>query len=222
MEALGRSKSDAQLIGQFGVGFYSGFIVADQNHRGIAPRGPPRLKACAGSSGTGDFEVETITRRNAAPASSCTCAMTSWVSERLETQIAGEQILRPHQPAHPDGKEEWKDSDKEGEPGAMVKTGEWETVNQASALWTRPKNITAEQYQGSTKHQPRPRDPLAWAHNRVEGNSEYTQLLYIPAKAPFDLYPRQARGHQAVRQARVHHGRCRGAHACSTCALSRA
>ena len=88
-------------------------------------------------------------------------------------------------------KEEWKDGEND-QPGAMVKTGEWEAVNKASALWTRPKkDITDEQYVEFYKAISHDYEaPLTWSHNRVEGNTEYTQLLYIPAKAPFDLYQR--------------------------------
>ena len=88
--------------------------------------------------------------------------------------------------------EKWEDSPQEGQPGRMVKTGEWETVNQATALWARPrKDITDAQYEDFYKHlahdwQP----PLAWSHNRVEGNAEYTQLLYIPQHATQDLWDR--------------------------------
>jgi molecular chaperone HtpG len=192
----GDQKQDAQLIGQFGVGFYSGFIVADKITVESRRAG---LKADEGvrwvSGGAGDFEVETITRararhqRHPAPA-----RRRLGIPQRLEAQAGDRQILRPHQPAHPDGKGRVEDGEgeKEGEPGGMVKTGEWETVNKASALWTRPKkDITEEQYQEFYKaishdHE----NPLTWAHNRVEGNTEYTQLLYIPAKAPFDLWNR--------------------------------
>ncbi|RYF00253.1 MAG: molecular chaperone HtpG, partial [Comamonadaceae bacterium] len=88
-------------------------------------------------------------------------------------------------------KEEWKEGEND-QPGEMAKTGEWETVNKASALWTRAKkDVTEEQYQEFYKaishdHE----NPLTWSHNRVEGNTEYTQLLYVPAKAPFDLWNR--------------------------------
>ena len=88
--------------------------------------------------------------------------------------------------------ETWEDGKEEGQPGQMVKTGAWDTVNQATALWTRPKkDITDEQYQGfyeQIAHDWQP--PLAWSHNRVEGSTEYTQLLYVPSHAPFDLWDR--------------------------------
>jgi molecular chaperone HtpG len=97
-------------------------------------------------------------------------------------------------------KEEWKDgelinpSDEQGgrQPGGMVKTGEWETVNKASAIWSRPKkDITQEQYDDFYKQISHDFEaPLAHTHNRVEGSTEYTQLLYIPGKAPMDLWNR--------------------------------
>ncbi len=190
----GDQKADAQLIGQFGVGFYSGFIVADKITVESRRAG---LKAEEGvrwtSGGTGDFEVQDITR--AARGTSVILHLrdeheeflNAWKLKQLISKYS-DHISLPILME----KEEWKDSEKEGEPGAMVKTGEWETVNKASALWTRPKkDITTEQYQEfykSISHDYEP--PLTWSHNRVEGNTEYTQLLFIPAKAPFDLYQR--------------------------------
>jgi molecular chaperone HtpG len=190
----GDQKADAQLIGQFGVGFYSGFIVADKITVESRRAG---LKADEGvrwvSSGAGDFEVETITR--AARGTSVILHLRDDASEYLNAwklkQVIGKYSDHISLPILME-KEEWKEGEKEGEPGGMVKTGEWETVNKASALWTRPKkDITEEQYQEFYKaishdHE----NPLTWAHNRVEGNTEYTQLLYIPAKAPFDLWNR--------------------------------
>ena len=191
-------KSDAteqgQLIGQFGVGFYSGFIVADRitvesRRAGLKPEEGVRWS----STGAGDFDVETIERK--ARGTAVTLHLREDAGEYLNAwklkEIIGKYSDHISLPILME-KEEWKESGKEGEPGAMVKTGEWETVNQASALWTRPrKDITAEQYEAF--YQTISHDfekPLTWSHNRVEGNTEYTQLLYIPAKAPFDLYTR--------------------------------
>lgn len=198
MEKLsGDQKSDAQLIGQFGVGFYSGFIVADQITVESRRAGLPEGEAVRWvSNGTGDFSVETISRKERGTSVILHLRddqlefLNAWKLKSLVSKYS-DHISLPILME----KEEWKDSEKEGEPGGMVKTGEWETVNKASALWTRAKkDITAEQYQEfykSISHDNE--DPLAWAHNRVEGNSEYTQLLYIPAKAPFDLYTREKR-----------------------------
>jgi len=191
-------KSDAteqgQLIGQFGVGFYSGFIVADRimvesRRAGLKPEEGVRWS----STGAGDFDVEPVERK--ARGTAVTLHLREDAGEYLNAwklkEIIGKYSDHISLPILME-KEEWKESGKEGEPGAMVKTGEWETVNQASALWTRPKkDITAEQYEAF--YQTISHDfekPLTWSHNRVEGNTEYTQLLYIPAKAPFDLYTR--------------------------------
>ncbi|MBN9368123.1 MAG: molecular chaperone HtpG [Comamonadaceae bacterium] len=188
------ASEQGQLIGQFGVGFYSGFIVADRITVESRRAG---MKAEEGvrwiSGGTGDFEVESITR--AARGTSVILHLRDDAEEFLNAwklkQVIGKYSDHISLPILME-KEEWKESEKEGEPGAMAKTGEWETVNKASALWTRPKkDITDEQYQEFYKaishdHE----NPLTWSHNRVEGNTEYTQLLYIPAKAPFDLYQR--------------------------------
>ncbi|MDA8455532.1 molecular chaperone HtpG [Acidovorax sp. GBBC 3334] len=190
----GDQKQDAQLIGQFGVGFYSGFIVADRitvesRRAGVPPEQGVRWT----SAGTGDFEVEAITR--AQRGTSIILHLRDEAEEflnawKLKSVIAkySDHISLPILME----KEEWKDGEKEGDPGQMVQTGEWEPVNKASALWSRPKkDITDEQYREFYKaishdHE----DPLTWSHNRVEGNTEYTQLLYIPAKAPFDLWNR--------------------------------
>jgi molecular chaperone HtpG len=189
----GDQKADAQLIGQFGVGFYSGFIVADRitvesRRAGLPPEEGVRWT----STGAGDFEVETITR--AERGTSVTLHLREDAAEYLSTwklksiiakysdHIALPILMR---------KEEWKEG-AENQGGEMVLTDEWETVNQASALWTRAKkDITPEQYeelykQISHDHEP----PLAWSHNRVEGSTEYIQLLYLPAHAPVDLWNR--------------------------------
>ncbi len=194
MEKLsGDQKSDAQLIGQFGVGFYSGFIVADKitvesRRAGLAASEGVRWI----SGGTGDFEVEQIERAERGT------AITLHLREDAEEFLNGwklKQVINKYSdhislPILME-KEEWKDGEND-QPGGMVKTGEWETVNKASALWTRAKkDVTEEQYKEFYKAISHDfDDPLTWSHNRVEGNTEYTQLLYIPAKAPFDLYHR--------------------------------
>ncbi|MEY4732160.1 MAG: Chaperone protein HtpG [Pseudomonadota bacterium] len=198
----GDQKSDAQLIGQFGVGFYSGFIVAEKitvetRRAGAAAADGVRWI----SGGTGDFEVETINR-----AERGTSVILHLRDEALEyantwklKEIVGKYSDHISLPILME-KEEWKDGeliDPNNEeagrkPGGMVKTGEWETINKASALWTRPKkDITDEQYADFYKQISRDFEaPLTWTHNRVEGSTEYTQLLYIPSKAPQDLWNR--------------------------------
>ena len=198
----GDQKADSQLIGQFGVGFYSGFIVADKitvESRRAGTKTSEGVRWVSG--GAGDFEVETIER--AARGTSVTLHLrddaldyaSAW---KIKSVIAkySDHISLPILME----KEEWKDgelinpSDENGgrQPGAMVKTGEWETVNKANAIWARAKkDITPEQYEEFYKQISHDFEaPLAHTHNRVEGSTEYTQLLYIPSKAPFDLYNR--------------------------------
>ncbi len=203
----GDQKSDAQLIGQFGVGFYSGFIVADKitvesRRAGLAAAEGVRWI----SAGAGEFEVETISR--AARGTSVTLHLREEADEylshwKLKSLIAkySDHISLPILLE----KEEWKEgelidpNDEQAgrKPGEMAKTGEWEAANKGNAIWTRAKkDVTAEEYGEFYKqisHDFEP--PLAHTHNRVEGSTEYTQLLYIPSKAPMDLYNRdKARG----------------------------
>ena len=189
----GEQKKDAQLIGQFGVGFYSGFIVADlitveSRRAGLAPEEGVRWS----SAGSGDFEVETITR--AARGTSVTLHLRDGEAEFLSgwklKAIIGKYSDHISLPILMQ-KEEW-----DAEAQKQVTRDEWAPVNKAAALWARSKSdITPEQYtefykQISYDTEP----PLAYTHNRVEGRSEYTQLLYVPAKAPFDLWNRDKRG----------------------------
>jgi molecular chaperone HtpG len=191
----GDQKADAQLIGQFGVGFYSGFIVADRITVETRRAGlPPEEGVRWVSAGAGDFEVETITR--AQRGTSVTLHLREDAADYLSTwrlkSIIGRYSDHISLPILM-RKEEWKEGEEEGKGGEHVLTDEWETVNQATALWTRPKkDITPEQYKEfykSVSHDYE--DPLAWSHNRVEGSTEYTQLLYVPARAPFDLWNRE-------------------------------
>jgi len=183
-----------QLIGQFGVGFYSGFIVADRITVESRRAGLPAAQGVRwSSSGTGDFDVETIERKERGTSVILHLREDAedWLNAWKLRSTIGKYSDHISLPILME-KEEWKDSEKEGEPGEMVKTGEWEAANKASALWTRPKkDITTEQYQEFYKSISHDfEDALVWSHNRVEGNTEYTQLLYIPAKAPFDLWNR--------------------------------
>ena len=199
----GDQKNDSQLIGQFGVGFYSGFIVADRITVESRRAGLPANQGVRwASEGTGEFEVAQIER--AERGTSITLHLKEDAQEYLNAyKLKGvinkysDHISLPILME----KEEWKDgelissTDPEGgrQPGGMAKTGEWETVNQAAALWTRAKkDITQGQYdefykQISYDQQP----PLATTHNRVEGSTEYTQLLFIPSKAPMDMFNRE-------------------------------
>lgn len=188
----GDKQKDAHLIGQFGVGFYSSFIVADKVTVRSRRAG---LDAAEGvqweSDGQGEFTIDQIDR--AERGTSVTLHLRDDADEFLSGWKLREVLRRysdhislPVQMR----KEEWNE-----EKSQQVKTDEWETVNQASALWTRSKSeITDEQYQEFYKHVAHDfSDPLAWTHNRVEGRSEYTQLLYVPKQAPMDLWDRDGR-----------------------------
>ena len=202
----GDQKADSQLIGQFGVGFYSGFIVADKitvesRRAGLATNEAVRWISDGGASGGGAFEVESITR--AARGTSVTLHLrddaTDYAQPWKVKGIIGKYSDHISLPILME-KEEWKDGelidpkDEKGgrQPGGMVKTGEWETVTKANAIWARAKkDISQEQYDDFYKqisHDSEP--PLSHTHNRVEGSTEYTQLLYLPGKAPMDLYNR--------------------------------
>jgi molecular chaperone HtpG len=189
----GDQKKDANLIGQFGVGFYSGFIVADRITVETRRAGLPADQGVRWSSeGVGDFEVEPIDKP------------VRGTDVTLHLRDGEDDFVRPWKlrsiiSRYSDHislpilmqKEKWDEEKKE-----QVVTDEWETVNKAAALWTRPKSdITDAQYQEFYKQIAFDAEPaLAYTHNRVEGRSEYTQLLYIPAKAPFDLWNRDKRG----------------------------
>ncbi|HTH73101.1 MAG TPA: molecular chaperone HtpG [Trinickia sp.] len=189
----GDQQKDAALIGQFGVGFYSGFIVADKITVESRRAGLPAAEGVRWiSAGEGDFAVETIER--AQRGTTITLHLRAEEDELLSAYRL-KSIIRKYSDhvALPIlmKKEEW-----DAEKSEMVVQDEDETVNQASALWTRSKNeIDDEQYKQFYHHLAHDeQDPLAWTHNRVEGRSEYTQLLYVPARAPFDLWNREHRG----------------------------
>ena len=197
----GDQKADAQLIGQFGVGFYSGFIVADKITVETRRAGAPASEGVRWiSGGTGDFEVENI--ELAHRGSSIILHLREDAMQYANTwklkEIVGKYSDHISLPILME-KEEWKDGELIGkdesegrQPGSMVKTGEWEAINKATALWTRPKkDITEEQYKDFYKQISKDfAEPLTWTHNRVEGSTEYTQLLYIPSQAPQDLWNR--------------------------------
>ncbi len=186
----GDQAKDAHLIGQFGVGFYSSFIVADKVTVVSRRAGLPADQAVKWESGgEGDYTVEVVEKAGRGT------DVTLHLREG-EDEFLGGWKLKSIVRKYSDHitlpivmkKEEWKE-------GEQVLTDEDETVNQANALWARSKSeITEEQYKEFYKHVAHDfEDPLTWTHARVEGKQEYTQLLYIPARAPFDLWDRNAR-----------------------------
>jgi molecular chaperone HtpG len=189
----GDQQKDAALIGQFGVGFYSAFIVADKITVETRRAGLPADQSVRWESGgEGDFSVETIDKT--ARGTDITLHLREDEDELLSAWKL-KSIIRKYSD-HISlpilmQKEEWDEEKKE-----TVLKDEFETVNQASALWSRSKSdITPEQYNEFYKHVSHDfEEPLTFTHNRVEGRSEYTQLLYIPKRAPFDLWDRNKRG----------------------------
>ena len=196
-------KQDGQLIGQFGVGFYSGFIVADTISVESRKAGETADKGVRWvSDGTGSFTVEPITKETRGTAITLhlkeeySAGEDSYLDrgkiKRLVNKYS-DHISLPIQMR----KEVWQEDEvEEGSDtpanGQMVLTDEWETINKASALWTRSASeIEDDEYVDFYKNITYDMDaPLAWTHNRVEGRVQYTQLLYIPKKAPVDLYTR--------------------------------
>ena len=186
----GDQKKDASLIGQFGVGFYSAFIVADKVMVRSRRAGEQADQGVVWESdGGGEFTIEMA--EQAERGTSITLHLRADQGDLLNGQKLrsiihkySDHIVQPIVMF----KEEWKD-------GAHVLTVEEETVNQASALWARAKSdISEDEYKAFYKHVGHDyEDPLAWSHARVEGRQEYTQLLYIPARAPFDLWDHNAR-----------------------------
>ena len=182
-QMTGDARKDASLIGQFGVGFYSAFIVADRvvvetRRAGVAATNAVRWE----SDGQGEFTVEAIERADRG-----TTVTLHLKPEEKEFAVEGrlEALIRKY-------------SDHIGFPVSLAKAGEGaekaRTVNSATALWTRPRTeISDDEYKEFYKHLSHDlEDPVCWSHNRVEGKKEYTSLLYIPAKAPFDLWNRDA------------------------------
>jgi len=186
----GDQQKDAQLIGQFGVGFYSAFIVADRvsvlsRRAGLAADQAVRWE----SDGMGEFSVEPCERASRGTDVILHLKpdddelLSSWKLRSILVKYSDHIATPIRMP-----KEEW-DKDK----NEFRRTGGVETVNQASALWARPKaDITEQQYRDFYKHLAHDfGDALAWSHNRVEGRHEYIQLLYLPSQAPFDLWDRR-------------------------------
>ncbi len=188
----GDQQKDAQLIGQFGVGFYSSFIVADRVTVVSRRAGEDAAAAIRWESdGGGEFTIEPATRAESGT------DVTLHLREGEDEFLAAGKLrsVITHYSDHISlpiriRKEVW-DKDR----SEYRQTDELETINQASALWARAKtDITEEQYREFYKHVSHDfSDPLAWTHNRVEGRTEYIQLLYLPERAPFDLWDREQR-----------------------------
>ncbi|MDQ0739477.1 MULTISPECIES: molecular chaperone HtpG [unclassified Pseudomonas] len=186
----GDQKKDSHLIGQFGVGFYSAFIVADKVEVFSRRAG---LDASEGvhwaSKGEGEFEIATIDK----PDRGTRIVLhlkegedefaDGWRLRNIIKKYSDHIALPIELPK--------EQTAAEGEETPAL---EWETVNRASALWTRPRTeIKDEEYQEFYKHIGHDyENPLSWSHNKVEGKLEYSSLLYVPARAPFDLYQREA------------------------------
>ncbi|MBD8601027.1 molecular chaperone HtpG [Pseudomonas sp. CFBP 8771] len=186
----GDQKKDSHLIGQFGVGFYSAFIVADQVDVYSRRAGSPASEGVHWSSkGEGDFEVANVEK-----AERGTRIVLHLKS--AEDEFADGYRLRNIIKKYSDHIALPIELPQESSPaeGDEAPAQEWETVNRASALWTRPRtDIKDEEYQEFYKHVGHDyENPLSWSHNKVEGKLEYTSLLYVPARAPFDLYQREA------------------------------
>jgi molecular chaperone HtpG len=184
LEALStEQKADANLIGQFGVGFYSAFVVADKVTLTTRRAGDVEGVRWE-SSGSGEYTLETVEKASRGTEVTVHLKpeedefLQSWQVRSLVARYSdhiGFSIRMP------------KDRSDENQDGKS--TGEWEVVNQASALWTRPKTeLKDEDYQNFYKHISHDfNDALVWTHNRVEGNQNFTSLLYVPAHSPFDL-----------------------------------
>ncbi|WP_415765145.1 molecular chaperone HtpG [Pseudomonas sp. ZB1P45] len=186
----GDQKKDSHLIGQFGVGFYSAFIVADKVDVFSRRAGDAASEGVHwASKGEGEFEVATVEK--AERGTRIVLHLKSGEDEfadgwRLRNIIKkySDHIALPIELPK-------EVAAAEGEEQPVV---EWETVNRASALWTRPRTeVKDEEYQEFYKHVAHDfENPLSWSHNKVEGKLEYSSLLYVPARAPFDLYQREA------------------------------
>lgn len=186
----GDQKKDSHLIGQFGVGFYSAFIVADKVDVFSRRAGTPASEGVHwASKGEGEFEVATIEKPERG--TKIVLHLKSGEEEfadgwRLRNIIKkySDHIALPIELPK-------EQAAAEGEETPAL---EWETVNRASALWTRPRTeVKDEEYQEFYKHIAHDfENPLAWSHNKVEGKLEYSSLLYVPARAPFDLYQHEA------------------------------
>lgn len=188
----GDQQKDTQLIGQFGVGFYSSFIVADEvvvrtRRAGLAADEAVEWQ----SRGEGEFSIKPISKDSRGT------DIILFLKEDAEEFLNSWKLrsIMQRYSDHISIAVQMEQENYDQETGETTKPGEWETINQASALWTRNRNeISDEQYAEFYKHISHDfEDPLAWTHRRVEGRNEYTQLLYIPKRVSFDLWDRDAK-----------------------------
>jgi len=193
----GEASKDSQLIGQFGVGFYSAFIVADKVTVRTRKAGMPADSAVEWeSAGEGEYSISPIVKDSRGTdiilhlREAETEFLSSWKVESIVTKYS-DHISIPVQM--------WEEGtpERDGEDGEKIPAteGHWKAVNKATALWMRDKSeVSDNEYQEFYKHISHDwTEPLSWSHNKVEGNSNYTSLLYVPKKAPFDLWNREAR-----------------------------
>lgn len=186
----GDEKSDSQLIGQFGVGFYSAFVVADRVTLTTRRAGDAEDSAVRWESdGSGTFTLEDV---SSAPRGTEVVLHLREDESEFASQYRLRNIIKKYSDHITFPVRMLEQQFAEPEEGEEKKDPEWEVVNAASALWARPKSeIEAEEYKEFYKSVCHDfEDPLAWSHNRVEGKYEYTSLLYLPKRAPFDLYER--------------------------------
>ncbi len=195
----GDAAKDANLIGQFGVGFYSAFIIADKVTL-ITRRAGSTEAVKWVSAGEGDFTLETVEKATRGTEITLHLRkdedefLNDWQLKSIIRKYS-DHITLPIMMYKSEWKEGVESADGTKQPGEMVVTDELETINKASALWARSKNdITADEYNEFYKHVSHDYEaPLGYTHSRVEGKQEYISLLYIPSKAPFDLYDRERR-----------------------------
>ena len=197
----GDQASDSQLIGQFGVGFYSSFIVAETVVVRTRAAGHDASEGVEWTSkGEGDFSVESIEKKNRGTDIILFLKeeekefLDDWRLKSIVTKYS-DHISIPVQMQTPEVAEVPESTNEAGEvtPAIPAQSAVWEGVNKAEALWTRDKSdISDDEYHEFYKHVSHDHaEPLLWAHNKVEGSTEYTSLLYVPSKAPFDLYNRE-------------------------------
>ena len=195
----GDEAKDANLIGQFGVGFYSSFIIADKVTLTTRRAGSADAVKWQ-SAGEGDYTLEAAEKVSRGTEITLHLRkdedefLNDWQLKSIIRKYS-DHITLPIMMQKSEWKEGETGADGVQKPGEMVATDEFESVNKASALWARAKNdITAEEYNEFYKHVSHDfQAPLAYSHSRVEGKQEYISLLYIPSKAPFDLYDRERR-----------------------------